>query len=389
MKTETPSHPETPGVGREGSVLLLKPSLLGALRAAWLFAWKTEFTLRRLAVAIIGLLVLPALVYITTQSPGGWNRRHSPLGNSGRQVNEFARHLRAEAQLKPEQRVKLVEIFREEYSRADADLRAGEQRDTPAEQQTARVKACYERIEGRLRTVLNKDQLHQFHRFKEGLFTDAQQRMETPQWKRTGPFYHWLIDFYFFVLLPLNCVRTSGSIIRDELQADTLGFLITRPLSRATLLVVKYFSQTAWLELTAIAEALLLFAAGSLRQIPEIWALVPLFLAVQFLAVLAWSALGALLGLVTQRYMAVAVVYGLIVEMGIGRIPTNINTLSLMRHLKTILAHNPALQEVYSWTGSGVAFSIGAVLFACLLFLTMASLLFTFREYHHTAEMQR
>ena len=75
--------------------------------------------------------------------------------------------------------------------------------------------------------------------------------------------------------------------------------------------------------------------------------------------------------------------------MGIGRIPTNINTLSLVRHLKTLLAHNPALQKLYDWNGAGVLLSIGALVFAAGLFLTLGALLFTFREYHQTAEMQK
>jgi hypothetical protein len=107
------------------------------------------------------------------------------------------------------------------------------------------------------------------------------------------------------------------------------------------------------------------------------------------LAVPAWSALGVFLGQLTKRYMPLALIYGLIVEMGIGRIPTNINTLSLMRHLKTLLAHDSGLQSIYEWPAQGVPLAIGALLFAAALFLTVAALLFTFKEYHHTAEMQK
>jgi ABC-type transport system involved in multi-copper enzyme maturation permease subunit len=208
-------------------------------------------------------------------------------------------------------------------------------------------------------------------------------------WNRTTPFYRWLIDVYFFILLPLNCVRMCGALIRDELETDTLGFLTTRPLSRARLLLVKYLSQTAWLEIWMLVQALLLFAAGSLRQIPALGTLIPTFLAVQFLAVLAWGALGLFLGQVSKRYMALALLYGLIVEMGIGRIPTNINTLSLMRHLKTLLGHNADLQGIYHWPAIGAAGPSGALLLAAALFLGLAALMFTFKEYHHTTEMQK
>jgi hypothetical protein len=87
--------------------------------------------------------------------------------------------------------------------------------------------------------------------------------------------------------------------------------------------------------------------------------------------------------------MALALLYGLIVEMGIGRIPTNINTLSLMRHLKTLLGHNAALEGIYHWPAIGVAGPSGALLLAAALFLGLAALMFTFKEYHHTTEMQK
>jgi ABC-type transport system involved in multi-copper enzyme maturation permease subunit len=195
--------------------------------------------------------------------------------------------------------------------------------------------------------------------------------------------------FLFFVILPLSCVGACGALIREELQTDTLGFLTTRPLTRATLMVVKYLSQSAWLQIILLVQALLLFAAGSLRQIPALGALLPLFLGVQFVAILAWSALGAFLGLVTKRYMAIALLYGFIVEMGIGRIPTNANTLSMMRHLKSLLAHNAALQAVYEWPMRSVAFSVVALCLGTVVFLSLAAFMFTFKEYHHTAEMQK
>ncbi len=87
--------------------------------------------------------------------------------------------------------------------------------------------------------------------------------------------------------------------------------------------------------------------------------------------------------------MAVAIVYGLIVEIGIGSIPTNINALSLMRHLKALLAHDAALQAVFNYPIKGVPASVEALLLASALFLGFAAVLFTYREYHHTTEMQK
>jgi ABC-type transport system involved in multi-copper enzyme maturation permease subunit len=365
-----------------------KPTFLLALRGIWLFTWANEFNWRRLPVRMISLLVLPFLVYITTPSPEAWSITNTLLGDPVQQLNSFSsRLIRSKIPLQPEQRAPMRQIFEEEFASTETDWHAMEP--ASAYRRSQQIRACYERMQNRAQAILDERQFAQFQTFIKRNLAMSENQASGPVWTRTSPFYHWLIDFYFFIMLPLSCVQVCGGLIRNELQADTLGFLTTRPLSRARLLIIKYLSQTAWLQMLLLVETLLLFSAGFLRHIPALGTLLPLFLAAQFLAVFAWSALGIFLGQVSNRYIALALVYGAIVELGIGRIPTNINALSLMRHLKTLLAHNPALQNIYEWTGTGVPFSIGALVLAAVIFLSLAALLFTFLEYHHTAEMQK
>jgi len=94
------------------------------------------------------------------------------------------------------------------------------------------------------------------------------------------------------------------------------------------------------------------------------------------------------LGLATKRYMAAALLYGLVVEIGIGQIPTNINNLSLIRQLKSLLAHDEILQGIYKWTTTALPYSVGALLLAVGIFVAVGVFLFTYREYHPTVEMQ-
>jgi len=366
------------------------PTFWGALRGVWLFTWRSQLTWRRLPLRAASLLVLPFLVYITISSPQTWARRQHVLGIPGVQFNNLSQRLTlAGHPLTSEQRSSVLKIFYDEFASSEKEARDMAAGETDADRQSRQIKACYERIGDRVKPLLDDRQFAEFQSFQQREVLLRQRQAKEPAWDWTTPFYHWLVDFYFFVILPLGCVRASGALIRDELQADTLGFLTTRPLSRARLLAAKYLSQTAWLQMVFLLETLLLFAAGIARHIPGLGALMPLFLAAQLLAVPAWSALGTFLGLATRRYIAIALLYGLIVEMGIGRIPTNINTLSLMRHLKTLLAHNPVLQTHYDWSGAGVPLSAGALVLASGVFLALAALLFTFVEYHHTAEMQK
>jgi hypothetical protein len=373
--------------------LTLRPTFLGALRGIWLFTWKPQLTWGRLSLGVLVLLILPVLVYLTTPSTQRWGRHHAWMGDPSGQAQAFASHLaRAKLPLQPEQSSQILTICQEEFARARSTAGGNtgtESPETGANRQKEQIQATYDRIQSRAQTVLDEPQFTRFQGLVKQEVLRRQSNVHELSWGRTGPFYHWLIDFYFFVILPLQCVKASGGLIRDELQADTLSFLVTRPLSRARLLLLKYLAQTAWLQIVLLLQTLLLFAVGGLREIPSLGALLPPFLAAQFLAVLVWSALGILLGQVAKRYMGVALLYGIVVEFGIGRIPTNINTLSMMRHLKTLLSHNPALQGIYNWSATGVPMALGAMALATALFLTFAALLFTFKEYHQTAEMQK
>lgn len=373
-----------------GETRVWEPAFLGALRGMWLFTWKSQLRWQPVSVALLMLVVLPLLIYFTVLSPKTWVQDNPLLGDTATRLEGFARRL-AERNigLRSEQRSEMLRIFVEEYARANQEWARTGSPEMSVDQKRDLIRRCYARIDERAQTVLDDEQFAPFQAYEGRRLDRTLRQVTSAGWKRAMPFYRWVIDFYFFIILPLNCVRVCGALVRDDLQADTLGFLTTRPVTRARLLLVKYLSQTAWLQIVFLIEASLLFVAGSQRQIPELGSLLPLFLATQFLAVFAWSALGAFLGLVARRYIALALVYGLIVEMGIGRIPTNINALSLMRHLKTLLAHNATLEQIYAWPAKGLPLSVGALVLATGIFLGLAVLLFTFREYHHNTEMQK
>ena len=75
--------------------------------------------------------------------------------------------------------------------------------------------------------------------------------------------------------------------------------------------------------------------------------------------------------------------------MGIGRIPTNINSLSLLRHLETLLSKNGTLEGIFSWDAGNVWVAVLALVLAPIIFGGIAALLFSMIEYHAAAEMQK
>jgi hypothetical protein len=360
------------------------PSWAGAFSGLWLLNWRSQLTLRQLPGRVGVLLVLPFLIYITMA-----------LSNrTDRDLRRFLRDLeRAQIPATQQAGVALKGILDEEMKTEEKGWqpRAGETPEARTQRLRDQILAGDTRILSRARAVLDDRQFSVFQNFEENNRDNALRQLSdaSDPWSRTKPFYYWLISFYFLLILPLTCVRACGPIIRDELQADTLGFLITRPVGRARLLVLKYASQVVWLQIVLLVETLLIFAAGAALEIPALGSLLPLVLAVQILAVPAWSALGLLLGQVTTRYMAAALLYGTIVEMGIGRIPTNINSLSIVRHLKTLLGQNPAAEGFYNWPAGNLTTAIAALIVAPLIFLSISAVLFNLVEYHHASEMQK
>lgn len=370
------------------------PTFFNALKAIWLITWKSQWTASRWPYRLGTLLIMPALVFITVDTAQRWSQRQSFFGDANAQMDSFSRRLqRKQISIDQAQKESLRTIMREEFARAQASWadEANESSATRKQRLQEHLDECGQRILDRAKEVLNSQQMAEFRPWEQRNRDATVNRLSAmqPAWGRTAPFYHLLIDLYFFMILPLICVRACGALIRDELQADTLGFLITRPISRARLLLVKYITQVAWLEMLLLVETLVIFAAGAQRQITGVGGLLPLFLCAQIAAIPAWCALGTLLGQITTRYMAAALIYGAVVEMGIGRIPTNINSLSLLRHIETLLSRNGTLEGIFSWEVGATWVAVLALVLAPVIFAGAAALLFSVIEYHASAEMQK
>ena len=391
---DSPASP--PPVPRREKTVAPQPGFLRAWRGLWLFTWRGQFAWRRAPALLLTLLAIPLLAFFTLEPLKLLTAHYDWRVHPRQQVDEFkASAAAADARLERGLGSKIVPIIQEEQNR----VRPAQPSDDPKsvlrfteealDQQIEEARSCAGRITPRIRPLLSAKQFELFQEFQDRKLEQAIEAIRKFNLEEVRPFFRWLVDFYFLLALPLYCLSVCGSMIRDELQADTLGFLTTRPVSRARLFLIKYACQILWLQALIGAHGLLLFAVGFIRHAPGVGQAMGLFFAAQFLAVLAWGALSALLGLITRRYMVLGIVYGFVVEMGLGRIPTNINSLSLSRHLQALLGHNPLLNQLYEWAPQGAGLSVGMLLLATAIFLGVGTALFTYREYHHAAEMQK
>ncbi len=72
-----------------------------------------------------------------------------------------------------------------------------------------------------------------------------------PEAARAGYFF-WTVNFFTMLVVPLYCLSAFGALIRDEIQADTLRFLITRPVKRWVLFALKFVCLVIFIELIVL-----------------------------------------------------------------------------------------------------------------------------------------
>jgi len=202
-------------------------------------------------------------------------------------------------------------------------------------------------------------------------------------------FQTWTVDFYLFLVLPIICLTAFGGMVRDDLQEDTVGFLLTRPLKRSRFFLCKYMSHMLWAQITGVLTLAAFGVVGVLKSLPDLVSMLTTLLTVQILAILAYGAVSSLFGLLTRKFLVLGLIYGFIVEFGIAQIPTNINTLAMSKHLRVLLAGHESLAGGLGLEAGNPLLAGVALLGAAALFLAAGAALFTVREYHHTEDMQK
>jgi ABC-2 type transport system permease protein len=190
-------------------------------------------------------------------------------------------------------------------------------------------------------------------------------------------FFRWTSGFYLTFLVPILAFLSGAGAIRDEMKPATADYILTRPVRRPAFVVFKFLSHLACLQAGFLLAFGVLIAVGTYRHIPALFATLPWLLLGQAVAVTAFAAFGLLCGTLTSRYLVVGLVYVGIVEAAIGRVPTQLNRLSMVHQLRALLEQvlpgiNPALppeQSPLTIVGLLLAFSALMVATAALYFV--------------------
>jgi ABC-2 type transport system permease protein len=156
-------------------------------------------------------------------------------------------------------------------------------------------------------------------------------------------FLTWAGAFYICFLLPVLAFISAAGAIRDDFGAATVDYVLTRPVRRPVYAVFRYIAQMLCIQIDFLFALVVVVGIGVFHQVPDIWSALPLLLLAQIIAVITFSAFGFFCGLLTSRYVILGLAYAAIVEVGIGNVPTQLNQISIVRHLLGIL--QPILGE--------------------------------------------
>lgn len=168
-------------------------------------------------------------------------------------------------------------------------------------------------------------------------------------------FIHWLNQVFLMLSVPLISFDAGARAIREDLKPGAVDYIITRPVPRWAYTVFKYISQ--WLVIMTLATSALIVMLGFAWVLDVRLQSIVIYFQVMTAGVSAFVALGFLMGSITSRYVLLGLLYAGLIEAAVGNIPTQLNNLSILRHLWSVL-DGPAQAAGTATSGLGIVFLI-------------------------------
>lgn len=185
-------------------------------------------------------------------------------------------------------------------------------------------------------------------------------------------YLEWSVGFYITFLVPLVSFIVTAGAFRDEMQPATTDYVLTRPVPRPAFVAFKFLAHVALLQLELLLSFTVIVGLGWYFGVPDLAPALPLLLLSQGFLVLAFSAFGLLCGILTSRYVVLGLFYAVIVELGVGQIPTQLSRFSMTHQVRTLLQplYAARVDETSALAAFGllVAFSIGCLLAGAAVF---------------------
>ncbi len=194
----------------------------------------------------------------------------------------------------------------------------------------------------------------------------------------------WVMNSYFSLLLPLIAFVSAAGALRDEMRASTVDYVLVRGIPRPAFVAFKFVAHVVGTELQFLLALAALLAIAGYFRVPQLAASVPTLLLVQVFLVLVFSGFGFACAAVTSRYVVVGLIYGAVVEIGVGQIPTQLNRLSMIHQARVLLEPLAAHASAPAWSSMLATCGVFAVVAA--VSVAIAAAVFALRELTDHAE---
>src|SRR5213594_4943388 len=192
-----------------------------------------------------------------------------------------------------------------------------------------------------------------------------------------------MIPLFLQVVLIFVTLVNATALIREEIDDNTLPFLLTRPISKPALVAYKYVGYLIAILVLVLPPVVVAYgvteAYGGLGFTADADVLLG-FLAVTILGTAAYGALFLFVSVLVRRPLAVGLLIGFVWESVVDSIPGDVPKLSVIHYLKTILKDVVAIgplggypSDLSAGAAAGVliAFSIAMVILSAFVFQQM------------------
>jgi ABC-type transport system involved in multi-copper enzyme maturation permease subunit len=199
-------------------------------------------------------------------------------------------------------------------------------------------------------------------------------------------FNNLIMALYLQFLIIILALFYGTSICSEELENKTLPYLLTRPVSKTAVILGKY---AAFVTLEIIMIGLGVFFSFLIMNIDRLtrW---PIYvtlgrdLGVLFLGIICYSALFTFIGTFIKRSILVGLIFGFGWESVIQYFPGSTQKFAVVHYLKSLLPEASSERFSFLLIRLEPTSPIKAIITLVLItgfFLTLACLIFTFKEY--------
>ncbi len=192
-----------------------------------------------------------------------------------------------------------------------------------------------------------------------------------------------MVPLFVQIVLVFVTLVDSSALIREEIDDNTLPYLLTRPMSKPALALSKYLGYLAAALALLLPPVLVSYGVteayagtGLGTDADVLWG----FLGVTTLAVLAYGALFFFLSVVLRKPLTVGLLIGFVWENIVGSLPGSVPKLSLIYYLKSVLRGTIGVGPLSGFSpdvsaplaaGILVAFAAAMAILAAVLFQSM------------------